>query len=93
MLDHLKMGPVDAHASREHNGNMPWNPASTLADLEAEGYDHLSVYCERCRGVTTVWFSLIASRRREGEGISEIAALLRVRDATPSEGCAARAAG
>jgi hypothetical protein len=56
---------------------MPQSPASTLADLEAEGFDHLSVYCERCRGITTVWFSRLAPRWREGEGLSGIAARLR----------------
>jgi hypothetical protein len=57
--------------------NLPWSHASTLADLEAEGYDHLSVYCGRCRGITTVWFSRLGRRWHESEGLGEIASRLR----------------
>ena len=56
---------------------MSFGPASTLAVLEAEGYDQLAVFCGRCRGITVVWFSRLAPRWREGEVLGDIAARLR----------------
>jgi hypothetical protein len=42
-----------------------WTRQSTFAELAADGYDHLDIYCAHCRGITS---KRLAYRYKRGGG-------------------------
>ena len=54
-----------------------WIPQSSFAELGADGYDHLDVYCVRCRGITSKRLDALARYWRESEPLSSVIERLR----------------
>jgi hypothetical protein len=54
-----------------------WTRQSTFAELSADGYDQLDIYCAHCRGTSSKRLAFLARYWRESESLSSVIGRLR----------------